>query len=398
MALLSERYDQLPLWPVFHGLEPDCHFATLLDAAKHEGQISLSYETFEYRAAGHCIPRLTVCDDIFAVPQRSQRDQWRKTPGCEVAKVQAIAEHGLQALSAALSKAIEPGRHYVVPHSAGYDSRILSLLLKCAKVPAENLTFVCWAPEVQDAQALITQVGWPRSSVVAFDGGEDFYAPILLDFASLGRQVSCDGRFMGGFHWLARHEWPEGFGMISALFADETLGWNAARGGRTVSHLVGSRMMDNPSPVVDRTRDWILPFASREWIDVLTTYDISAHHEQNRDKIKLYDYFSPGDTIKREMLRQIDPHMLDIPNPRFALAKYTRSGGVLNCTRLSGETCRAMIKNVEGSHLYDATASILRAIDPPSSVLSDVYAPWLQQYILAAMVGAMIDEGVEVTI
>jgi hypothetical protein len=408
---LTERYEQLPMWPVYGVEDLGSDYPTLLEAAKALGRVTLDRAYKPFRYSGYwkqeepMMVRWTVFREIEALPPGARGcgkvpDTLRTGPGTETAPVGKIASRALSALASAIV-AIEDDRHYVMPHSAGYDSRLLSLLLKTCGYEAEQFTFVAWEPEEAYARQVVYAV-W-GSLVVAktpagfVPGDEDYFAPILTDFVALGSVLGDHGRWMGGFHWLAAtHNVPEGFGMLSAIFADETMGYNRAR-MPSWGHFLAGRMMENPSPVATTTRDWIMPFVSVPWLEVLSTYDLSTIPcERNREEVRLYEWYSPSDTLKREMIRQLDESLLEIPNPRFALAKRTRPphNEILPHTKLSRETRVRMRENVEGSYLQRCMPTLCQG-NVPENVM-DCYDPWLQQYQLAAIVEACVDAGVEV--
>jgi hypothetical protein len=407
---LTERYEQLPMWPVFRVLSTGDEYPTLLEAAKAARTVTLDREREPFRYAGHweqayCpVPRDTVFREVAAMyplAHAAVEDMWERGPGVKKAPAAEIARRALSALSIAIV-AIEDDRHYVMPHSAGYDSRLLSLLLRTCGYEAEQFTFVAWEPERIEAYEVAETIWGTETARWGFGGHrviDEYYEPILTrPVEVIGRTHGDHGRWMGGFNWLARGQWPEGFGMLSAIFADETMGYNRAR-MPSWGHFLAGRMMENPSPVATTTRDWIMPFVSVPWLEVLSTYDLSTIPcERNREEVRLYEWYSPSDTLKREMIRQLDESLLEIPNPRFALAKRTRPpfNEILPHTKLSRETRVRMRENVEGSYLQRCMPTLCQG-NVPENVM-DCYNPWLQQYQLAAIVEACVDAGVEVVV
>lgn len=358
------------MWPRFDGHD------RLLDAAKARGKVTLDAGYGQWRfvesdMAAHC-PRRTIYEGIAADVVPSRYDAC--VPGDERAPLAKIASEGLDAIISALAE-LGPG-DWVMPHSAGYDSRLVAALLPEHVRPR----YIVWEPEVDVAESTMDK-RWIRSCYRPIDG-QDYYGSSLLD-SRLGYWLSDPSRFMSGFLFLER-DWAR-YRMVSAMYADETMGWMMPGEARLRMPTFGDwrrfRVFDQHQPCAE----WMAPFVSGQWLErIVFKYQLDER-EPNTDEIRIYEQFSPGDTLKREMLRQIDPHLLDIPNPRFELAKRTRPpfNEVLPHTLLGDETRKAMQERFNMPTLAPDRVS--------------AYDPWLCEYTRRAMVEAAQDEGVEVT-
>jgi hypothetical protein len=403
---LFERYAQLPLIPVYRIAGIRDEYPTLLEAAKALGRVTYNpdaelvryqhhWKTITEDTAGsihatHEHRRPTIVNEVTAVTPAMKpllRPMLRDGPGVLDTDCESMAHECIAAIRAHLRDALEGDRHYVMPHSAGYDSRLLSLIL--ADMGASPPLLVAWEPEAEAALEIMSML-WPKACVPHImrqqRDEDDYFGRFLRDFAFLGRAVSDPVRWMDGYHWLAWIAWPNNTGLLSAVFADESLAWASTK-QPSLAYMLAGFMFDNPSPCASCTRDWILPFASLPWLRVLTSLDIDA--------IEPEEGYSRADTLKREMIWQLDARLLEYPNPRYELAARNKAREVLECHLLSEATMDAMRRNLAKSYYCrERTEWVIGEV--PRHV--SPYCTWLREYTTAAIIEAMVDEGVEVVV
>jgi len=294
----------------------------------------------------------------------------------------------VDALRAYLTRAYDREQYYVLPLSAGYDTRILLVLLRAMEIDWHNVAMVSWEPECRAARQVVDLLGLDIAHPRYIDGKQDYWRPTLVDQVALGASLGDPNRWMSGFNWLARLQVPPGARQITALWDDEMCGWNQrAFGGDTLLHATSALMLEQSSPLADRaSREVLAPFAGCEYLKFLCRFDLRAiEKEPNVEEVRIYTHYSQTDTLKRHMLRILCPEALSIPNPRYAFAKYTRAGGVIPHMTLS-EEARGQLAALHP----DGKAPPDRLLDP--------YDPWIQRYQWQAMVVAAKAAGVEVVL
>ena len=125
---------ELPMFPTYNG------YKTIQEAAKALGEVTLSDG-----------------DTIFKEIKRESGPGflYDKAPG-EKAPDPKVA---VDLLRNYLKDRLEDC-DYIMPHSSGYDSRLISSLLRELGV---SVTFFCWQPEVASATALLKFMGFKNS-------------------------------------------------------------------------------------------------------------------------------------------------------------------------------------------------------------------------------------------
>lgn len=252
------------------------------------------------------------------------------TPGDETPDPRAA----VQCLRDYLKHRLED-RTYIMPHSSGYDSRLISALLRELGI---RVIFVCWQPEVEATIALLKHMGWPARNVIRVGYGTvDYQVPALR---RVGTYQSEDRRFIVG-PGLANEVVGSIRPTISAAFADETLAFNTQR-WPSVKHFHHRHVLDGPEPW--ETTDWVFPFVSREWITYLTEHRIEH-----------------ADDFKRAMLEEFN---LDTwPNQRYELAKQIKEQGGHDYARLSPDAQEEFgLPEILHSHAPEVRAFIRAAI------------------------------------
>jgi hypothetical protein len=271
--------------------------------------------------------------------------------------LQAWAQSGVRALSAHLERSWDPTARHVVMHSSGFDSRLVSVLLKqLAKKHGMDwigeTKFVCFEPEVSYAKAVYDHIGWPASMWHPIRRPPvDYYAP-CLDFATIGANLSDTERFWGGpllvqTQLAAFLDAPNVQG-VSALFGDETMKWNRLGWGDWAWFL-GCFHFDNPGVMPGRPEcSFIFPFVGLEWLRFMSRVrlpEFSVYPDRIRTRLRnACANPSAIDAMKQAMLEVASGNQLaGMPNFRFQVrAMRERNGGHIDQQKISEKTAAKM--------------------------------------------------------
>jgi hypothetical protein len=322
--------------------------------------------------AGECA-RPTLFLEIDAVPGPQPdwaAEVWGRKPGEIEEGVDDLAARGVAALRDYLT-CISSTDLYLMPHSAGYDSRLISLLV--GERNNGNVYFMVWQPEVEATQALLEAIGWDPSRVRVIGAGEVDYQAPALDMLALGSYQSEPDRFIVGPSLADLSiggefaKWP----CITAAFSDETFGYNTAR-WPNVAYFHAARLLDGPSPW--QCSDWIMPFVSEQWLTFLSTYRVAN-----------------TDNLKRAMVRHISPRIADIANPRYELAEQIAKYGHHQYAKISDETRHRVARAYEASWYAKNVNPVFRCPEAFGS-----HDGLEQRYIAACICEYLAVEGVEV--
>lgn len=316
---------------------------------------------------GIAASRPTIAEKVFALSSpmtpRVQALMDRK-PGKEKRPLGLLAAKGLDALAFSLGVNFDPGKRYITSFSAGYDTRVLFSLMR--DFDLSNVTLVTWEPEIVESIEVYEALGLSCLHP-CFAGGEDYWLPIFRDTTRLAKYMGDPGRRTGGAGWLHRAGADAGC-LFSALWADEVFAW-AKFGTMNVAEFTAGRMLENSAP-------WpgLWPFASVPWIEFLCRYSLGGFKPEFADHGYRKKY-SRADTLKREMIRQFDPKLLEIPNPRFRIATRMRDGEELPHQCLS-----------EGAR--DELQELHFRNERPPRYLGDGYGGWVRSYQFGVMLQA----------
>jgi hypothetical protein len=242
-------------------------FTTLQQAAKAMGAVSLNddydppprpgrtvmpiYEQHANALLSKRYTRATLFREILSRPAYDVPEDigeiYAKPPGRRMLPLDELAPLGVDALRRAIAREWKSDKHWLMPHSSGYDSRLVSALLREHKTG--NVRFLCWQPEVVSARRVIESIGWAPEHIYEIGEGDwDYQAP-ALDFIALGAYQTEAERFIPGpslveQHLAAsRHDWLT----ITAAFADETLAF-ARAGWPSIAYFHAGLLLDSPEP------------------------------------------------------------------------------------------------------------------------------------------------------
>lgn len=360
-------------------------FTSLRDAARavaakqgyvtaRTGYVQWFYET-EWKAPQ--IIRPTVLEEVVSAPMEPGDDDAARRPGRDTIPLAEFARRGLDALDGTLkeiARAVDVLRNVVLcmPLSGGWDSRLLARMLADHLVGRE-ITTLSWPPEAAEGASLAHSLGWWVHQIHATQ------IDMLLDpVAKLGR-LDDPSRWMGGYHHLLDYLDHEDATVISAVFSDEICHW--AQRDVELHEFIRGRYLDQHQPA-----PWLTPYLSTPWLNLLCRYDLRA--------IEPEPGYSISDTLKREMLRQLGPHLLDAPNPRFELAAKLKVGPLPHQV-LPFWARDAMRESMAEMRQAIERYPTERKPDLPSDRIS-VYDPWLCEYSRLAILCGLQEAGIEV--
>jgi len=185
---------------------------------------------------------------------------------------------------------------YVMSHSSGYDSRLISGIIK--KLGKKNVCFMCFQPEIDQFKKIMLYEGWSSDHIVTI--GEDIefidYYSAATRFTEVGKYASDASKFITYcFRYVLEKEIEKlntNVRIISGLHSDELL-----VSGRSSPAYFTVRMLH------DIFFEWgkydpVLPFLSVDFMNHYINYDIKT---------------STND-IKKTMIDLLDPGLFDLEN------------------------------------------------------------------------------------
>jgi len=331
---MEARFNQLPIWPCWRVKGTGKTYGSLQEAALSVKELTVNnshrlirrpdpekesaYREYAGRIIDGAFSRTTVFNEIEVVLKHVPagiRSLYGKVPGEKKIEVGYLAEMGVQALTAAIEAQWTPGKIHIMPHSSGYDSRLISAILM--RLADKNgiewlgeMRFVCWEPEIRYFRRLMHHMGWPEHFICPVKEGAgpvDYYGEVI-DFDLIGALYSENERLWAG-PALGR-KWMQAQGLdedqcegISALFGDETMKWHRLRWGN-VAYLLACYLFENPSPWTGSRIPFMAPFVSEPWLALITRYRIGCS----------------VDDFKLAMIHMVDPDLVNLdrfPNFRF---------------------------------------------------------------------------------
>lgn len=423
---------QLPMFPVYQTADGS-QYRTLHEAARAlktvranpghtlirrpaEKQNMERYAQRAKRIIDGTYDRSTLLQDVRAVMQPMPAELTKLLPKQSgkqhVDDVDKHTDKLLATLIKHVRRSWNPHARHVVMHSSGYDTRLITSVLKHVAMEEGNnwlgeVTFVCFQPEIKHARAVFDYLGWPKSTWFPVDAGKpavDYYAP-CLDFKTIGANVSESERFWGGplltqlrlGGYLTDTAKP--LQILSALFSDETCKWNRLKWG-SVAWFVGCFLFDNPGimPGVPQV-EAILPFVNAEWLQLMSTFYLPRSIDDS----------------KLALLQRLDPALADtkrFPNWRFS-AKAIRERNVAAEAARCGLAPENIHNHIDQQKISQATAQKMEA-DYAASWYAQKVGPkkldyqhrsyfvyWCDRnthYMKAAFYQHLIDQGVNVTL
>lgn len=330
------RASQLSIFPEFRVRGSDRRYATIQEAARAAGRVSLCGE--DDGRLFEAIEQVRPADDSGLGELR---------PGKRPIEASYLAEKAVEALKRAVLEAWDPEREHIIPHSSGYDSRLINAVIwQLADEQGQDwlgkTRFFCWEPEIFEFQRIMRFMGWPEDMAITVpaERAEDYWVP-ALNFKVLGRWMSGLVRKVWLGPVLMRRTLEEmGVGqnnpqVISPLFSDETLAWSRRDGG-SWDEFAESRFQNQPHPWPGGGAELVLPYLSAPWIETLSQYEIPLN----------------VDDFKLEMLMVIEPSLADpfgFQNMRYMAGQLIKAKGHTPWDRISTNTRAMMLRNYADS-------------------------------------------------
>jgi len=403
---MKERYNQLPVWPCWRVKGSGETYPTIHKAALAVKDLSFNLDHVLIRSARpekmkvyhkyaalldrDEFTRTTMFNEIEVVtrePSPEIRALYRQTPGTKEIETTYMAEQCVKALAAAIEDEWEPDKVHIMPHSAGYDSRLISAILRnlARKNGPEwlgEMRFACWEPETAYFKRIMDHMGWPERFIcpIRSDRVVDYYERVT-DFDLVG-EIYCEPeRFWAGPALARVMMQDEGIDEddcvgITALFGDETgkmnrLSWPG------ISYFLACYLFENPSPWLGSEIPFMTPFVSKPWLELLSRYKIPC----------TLDYF------KLEMIAIADREMVDLfrfPNFRFVHGPIMSHKKYHPHQVLSEETAKKMETCFLNSWYYQNHGK--KEVLPFPRILYYHHEAW-NEYLKAAICENLIKRG-----
>ena len=221
---------------------------------------------------------------------------------------------------------------YIMSHSSGYDSRIISAIIK--KLGKTNIKFISFQPEIKQFREIMSYEGWSDDHIITIrpkDPMENYFAS-ATKFEEVGKYSSDANKFITYcFRYVLEKEIEQLDGniqIISGLHSDEVLKrsmWPnlAYFTVRMLSDIFFEWGVYNP----------ILPFVSFNFLDVFTDYKM---------------ILLPDD-MKKIIIKKLDPELFYLENYRFTYFKYIKSTGTHPAYKISEFTRSSMLSSYNKS-------------------------------------------------
>jgi len=400
--------EQLPVFPRYRVRGEKTVYETLRDAAEGIGRVTLDQEHksvrrpgierdagYEEKAKGllnGAFSRSTLFKEIEAIPENEDMKAWYELSPGDDARIDAgyLAEMAVSAVMEAVEQAWDSTKAHVVPHSSGYDSRILAAAIRA--LTAKNgmdwlgeTHFVCWQPEIAYWRRIMDYMDWPKSMqcpVYPERPALDYYREVcrfdeLKDLCDVHRIWT--GAALAAKALREKGVDVENAQLFSAVFSDETQKWNRVGTPKTLGSFLTRYFFDIPSIWSVYNSDIVLPFLSKPWLSLMMRYRIPC----------------PVDQFKLEMIRILDPNLADVnrfPNYRFVLGPILSTKGYGPYQRLSMDTVREMTSDLNRSWYG-------KMIAPKCELPGPVLHPYSENgsdYVKAAICEGLVERGVRI--
>lgn len=400
--------DQLPVMPRFRIKTTKQTFNTLQEAALNIGNVTINrnYELFFKNIPQHIKNRynilarefknkLTVIRDslfneieVFSEPvPPSMRFLFARYINKRRIDINLLAQNLVDRMSKFIESSWDSNKTHVMPHSSGYDSRLISTIIrrltqKNGREWLGDIYFICWEPEVRDFMTVMQYEGWDKNHIILIKGpATDFYRQ-AVSFFNLGKYCSDSNRFICYCFDYLIYKKIENLNLnnvqiVSGLFSDEILRKEATTPRadmiwNDLSHFMVHFLHDVHFEW--SSFDVLLPFMSLNVIDYLFDYNLPR-----------------ADDLKLAMLNYLDPNLAQLPNYRFEYFKIIRKQGSHPYYRLSDATVANMSRALKNSWYFgvlNPSINISNILVNDSKILKD--------YTNAAICEYLIQKGVNI--
>lgn len=96
------------------------------------------------------------------------------------------------------------GQFKVIFHSSGYDSRLLSAILKQLSIPTDDILFICTKIEGESFKHIMAFEGWPESCYTVYNDAspmDEYFSSCIEDFQGAWRRLGGIARLPANFFW-----------------------------------------------------------------------------------------------------------------------------------------------------------------------------------------------------
>lgn len=256
----------------------------------------------------------------------------------------------VEALIKTIEKNWDGNKIHVQAHSSGYDSRLLSFIIKklynkYGKEWLGEMYFICWQPEIDQFLRIMEYEGWSDDHIILIkpDAPATDYFAEAINFEYMGSIFKPHRFIIRCFDYFFDKE-VEKLGnniqLISGLWSDEVL-----RRGK-----IWNTRLELEQYMIDDTHfDWgdydtILPFASDEFITAFENFNMGSlkpddvkigminHLDKGLAKLENYR-FKYWEIMKREKYGQhpvykISPAVREKAQQEYDKSKYRKSKGI----------------------------------------------------------------------
>ena len=399
--------NQLPMMPFFMVKQTGKFFPTLQEAALSIGTVTVNKnyslffrkvpisvkKTYGVMASNFCsnftIKRNSLFKEIevisLSIPE-FMRSLFKKRVRVKTIKPEVLASTLVDRITSFMENNWNTSKAHIMPHSSGYDSRLISVILK--KLTDKNgvdwlgdLYFISWDPEVKGFKDIMAHEQWPEKHQIIITGkGLDFYKD-AVKFDNVGRYCSDVNRFICYCFDYIIYKAIEGLGVndvqiISGLFSDEILRKEVSKARKdtiwnNLSHFMVHFLHDIHFEW--SMYDTLLPFMSFDVIDTILDYDLPK-----------------ADDLKLMMIRSLDSALADLPNYRFEYFDIIRKEGIHPFYRLSKPVVKEMEASFKNSWYFKNVKNVVFP-ELVNGLVND--GIWLKEYTKAAICEYILNRG-----
>ena len=400
--------DQLSMMPFFMVKQTGELFPTLQEAALTAGNVTINKDyalffrkvpvsvkkTYDTMAASFCsnfvVKRNSLFKEINVVSLpifEFMRPLFKRRVGTKAIKPEILANILVDKMFSFIESNWDTFKTHIMPHSSGYDSRLISIILK--KLVDKNgidwlgeLYFISWDPEVKGFKSIMVHEQWPEKHHVTITAnrGLDFYKN-AVEFENVGKYCSDANRFICYCFDYIIYKAIEKLNVgnvqiISGLFSDEILRKEVSKNRRDViwnnlSHFMVHFLHDVRFEW--SMYDTLLPFISFGVIDTILNYDLPK-----------------ADQLKLMMIKSLDKKLAGLPNYRFEYFDIIKKEGIHPFYRLSKTVLCEMEASFKDSWYFKNVNGVVFPKLTTGLVNDSV---WLKEYTKAAICEHIINRG-----
>lgn len=271
-----------------------------------------------YRASGASLQ--TPFKEITVVPYEEVLpsywfDLMKVKPRTKKVTLDSFMDGFKDALMKFIDKNWASDKFHFVLHSSGWDSRILSAVLrelyeKRGREGFGRFVFVCWGAEIPEFRKIMRRKGWSRNDYLLLSQFDDAYYSYFFDFKNACKYLNGPSSFpLNEIYWaldvLKRNK------KINAS-NEETEFWFAHHFNIVFQELVG------------RKRNTIKEFLDRNYYDLATNYlssmpckVVSPLDGWEPMKHIIESDIKPQRMLREKIAKRLNPELSDIPRVRI---------------------------------------------------------------------------------